>query len=84
MFPTQSSSKTGDSFSLNPFGLELIKTIKEEKDLELLKKELLEKYDKVVSKYNQMIFNRSMENQQLTKLRDWLLPMLMNGQVTVA
>ena len=23
------------------------------------------------------------ENQQLTKLRDWLLPMLMNGQVTV-
>ena len=24
------------------------------------------------------------ENQQLTKLRDWLLPMLMNGQVTVS
>ncbi len=24
------------------------------------------------------------ENQQLTQLRDWLLPMLMNGQVTVA
>ena len=23
------------------------------------------------------------ENQKLTKLRDWLLPMLMNGQVTV-
>ena len=39
------NSKTGDSFSLNPFGLELIKTIKEEKDLEILKNELLEKYD---------------------------------------
>jgi hypothetical protein len=39
------NSKTGDSFSLNPFGLELIKNIKEEKDLEILKKELLEKYD---------------------------------------
>ena len=26
------NSKTGDSFSLNPFGLELIKSIKEEKD----------------------------------------------------
>ena len=24
------------------------------------------------------------ENQHLTQLRDWLLPMLMNGQVTVA
>lgn len=24
------------------------------------------------------------ENQQFTHLRDWLLPMLMNGQVTVA
>jgi len=24
------------------------------------------------------------ENQQFTQLRDWLLPMLMNGQVTVA
>jgi type I restriction enzyme S subunit len=23
------------------------------------------------------------ENQHLTQLRDWLLPMLMNGQVTV-
>ena len=46
--------------------------------------ELLRKYDKVVSGYNQMVFARSMENQQLTQLRDWLLPMLMNGQVTVA
>jgi type I restriction enzyme S subunit len=23
------------------------------------------------------------QNQELTQLRDWLLPMLMNGQVTV-
>lgn len=45
--------------------------------------ELLKEYDKVVSRYNQMVFNRSMENQQLAQLRDWLLPMLMNGQVTV-
>ncbi len=46
--------------------------------------ELLMEYDKVVSKYNQMVFTRSMENQHLTQLRDWLLPMLMNGQVAVA
>jgi len=25
-----------------------------------------------------------LENQQLSSLRDWLLPMLMNGQVTVS
>ena len=28
--------------------------------------------------------NNSKENQQLAQLRDWLLPLLMNGQVTVA
>ena len=28
-----------------------------------------------------MLENNLVENQQLTKLRDWLLPMLMNGQV---
>ena len=31
---------------------------------------------------NKVLSNRT-ENQQLTTLRDWLLPMLMNGQVTV-
>ncbi len=46
--------------------------------------ELLKKYDEVVSGFNQMIFTRSIENQHLTQFRDWLLPMLMNGQVTVA
>jgi type I restriction enzyme S subunit len=46
--------------------------------------DLLKKYNDVVSGYNQMVFTRSMENQQLAQLRDWLLPLLMNGQVTVA
>ncbi len=45
--------------------------------------ELLKKYDGIVTKYNKMIFDRSLENQELIRLRDWLLPMLMNGQVTV-
>ena len=30
------------------------------------------------------ILNNQMQNQELTALRDWLLPMLMNGQVSVA
>lgn len=45
--------------------------------------DLLQKYNDVVSRYNSMIFVRSREIDQLTKLRDWLLPLLMNGQVTV-
>lgn len=44
---------------------------------------LLKRYDDIVSEYNKMIFSRSLENQDLIKLRDWLLPLLMNGQVTV-
>jgi len=44
----------------------------------------LKAYDGIVSKYNEMIFINSNENQQLTQLRDWLLPMLMNGQITVS
>lgn len=44
----------------------------------------------IITKYTETvdaIFERQnlleLENQQLTQLRDWLLPMLMNGQVTV-
>jgi type I restriction enzyme S subunit len=39
-------------------------------------------YEKVDSMYNQ-INNNAFQNKELTELRDWLLPMLMNGQVTV-
>ncbi|TYY30627.1 restriction endonuclease subunit S [Klebsiella pneumoniae] len=45
--------------------------------------ELLKRYDGIVSEYNKMIFTRSLENQELIKLRDWLIPLFMNGQVTV-
>jgi type I restriction enzyme, S subunit len=44
---------------------------------------VLKKYDAIVSNYNKMIFGKSQENEKLTKLRDFLLPMLMNGQVTI-
>lgn len=39
------NSKTGDSFSLNPSGLELIKMIAQEKELEEIKEAFLTKYD---------------------------------------
>lgn len=45
--------------------------------------ELLKRYDDVVTTYNKMIFERNLENRTLISLRDWLLPMLMNGQIKV-
>ncbi len=47
------------------------------------KDDILKKYNQSVFKYNQIILNYHKQNQQLTELRDWLFPMLMNGQVTV-
>ncbi len=45
---------------------------------------VVEQYATVVEAVFEKIANNTKENQHLTKLRDWLLPMLMNGQVTVA
>ncbi len=39
------NSKTGDSFNLNPLGLELIKQIANDKDFDIIRSEMLEKYD---------------------------------------
>jgi type I restriction enzyme S subunit len=45
--------------------------------------ELLKKYESLTSGGIHEIEINKEQNQQLTSLRDWLLPMLMNGQVTV-
>ena len=45
--------------------------------------ELLMKFDKSVNSFDREIKNRSRQNQELSQLRYWLLPMLMNGQVKV-
>lgn len=45
---------------------------------------VVEKFAAVVEPAFERIANNTKENQHLTQLRDWLLPMLMNGQVTVA
>ena len=39
------NSKTGDSFNLNPFGLELIKLIADEQDFDNIRNIMLERYD---------------------------------------
>ena len=45
--------------------------------------EVLNAYIELVTPIVQMIESRLQEAQQLKDLRDWLLPMLMNGQATV-
>lgn len=47
-------------------------------------KNLILEFTKIVSPYLKFIDKNQKENQELASLRDWLLPMLMNGQVTVA
>jgi type I restriction enzyme S subunit len=52
--------------------------------LPLPQEEILLRYEQMVGAcFNKMTINTK-ENQQLAQLRDWLLPLLMNGQVTVA
>lgn len=43
----------------------------------------IEKFAEIVEPAFEQISKNARENQQLTSLRDWLLPMLMNGQVQV-
>lgn len=40
-------------------------------------------FSKVANQWVSMIVKKQRENQKLTQLRDWLLPMLMNGQARV-
>ncbi|MCD8406395.1 restriction endonuclease subunit S [Tenacibaculum dicentrarchi] len=46
-------------------------------------KDLLEIYNSKMKSSYDKILNNQRENQKLSELRDWLLPMLMNGQVSV-
>jgi len=43
-----------------------------------------EAYLDILNQLLEKIEHCERENDELTKLRDWLLPMLMNGQATVA
>ena len=44
---------------------------------------ILEKFNTIVKQNYETIKLNSIQNQELTQLRDWLLPMLINGQVKV-
>ncbi len=52
-------------------------------NLAIPSEEILSKYQSMAEQNIQLILNLSDENKQLASLRDWLLPMLINGQVTI-
>ena len=45
---------------------------------------IAQKYHATVTPWFERVKASTFENLELSRLRDWLLPMLMNGQVTVA
>ena len=55
------------------------------KDITIIQPSLdvVKKFEEKVSSINSYIKVNEEQNQELTQLRDWLLPMLMNGQVKV-
>ena len=44
---------------------------------------ILTKYENIIHTYREIILNLKEENQELASLSDFLLPLLMNGQVTI-
>ena len=46
-------------------------------------KEIIEAFHKIIFKYHSEIDQNIEENNKLTKLRDELLPLLMNGQASL-
>lgn len=76
-FFNASKAKTGNTFpNMNKGDFSDIKLIKPNEQI------LLSFGKRIKSSINQIYIN-SEQNQELAKLRDWLLPMLMNGQVRV-
>lgn len=45
--------------------------------------DLCNQIDKKISPILDLVVKNSKQNRELSELRDWLLPMLMNGQVTI-
>ncbi len=44
---------------------------------------LIQSFEQKASSYEKIIYNNEKESRSLISLRDWLLPMLMNGQATI-
>lgn len=63
--------------------VELSKSFLEDIDVIIPSGSIIKRFEEFVTPLVPEIAARETENEQLVQLRDWLLPMLMNGQVTV-
>ncbi|MGB6293977.1 MAG: restriction endonuclease subunit S [Vibrio anguillarum] len=63
--------------------VELSKSFLEDLDVIIPSDSVAKKFSEFVEPIALSVAKRESENEQLISLRDWLLPMLMNGQVTV-
>ncbi len=61
----------------------LQKPLLKDRPIYIPSKDEAETFNKSVQPWFSMISDNIRESQQLTSLRDWLLPMLMNGQATI-
>lgn len=76
-FKFSKGAKTGNTFAnMNKGDFSSIKLVHPDKSLLL-------NFEKIAKPMVEEILIRQLESQTLTELRDWLLPMLMNGQVAV-
>ena len=62
----------------------LQKPLLKDRPIYVPEKRELEAFNRQVMPMFDIISENTRENQQLTSLRDWLLPMLMNGQATIS
>ena len=72
-----------EDFDLSNYGYARHFKFLKEKIVIVPDKEVSQKFETQANVIYEKIKNNIFENQQLTQLRDWLLPMLMNGQVKV-
>lgn len=63
--------------------VELSKSFLEDIDVIIPAEQITPKFNAFINSISAKLAVREPESEQLVKLRDWLLPMLMNGQVTV-
>lgn len=59
--------------------MQLTQPIPNHRSIPLTKDDLLESYDEMIRSSLQLILKNLKENNKLSELKDWLLPMLMNG-----
>ena len=72
-----------EDFDLSNYGYARHFKFLKEKTVIVPDKEVSSKFETQANVIYEKIKNNIFENQELTQLRDWLLPMLMNGQVRV-